>query len=135
MEIGVDCSWIVDYSEVSADSQVVHYLRQGTHRQPTTILRGSGVLAGSAKHLNENTRADVSRRPGMVRGRHACEEVQHHRRDGYSHHCSRSCEASGGRRTDSLRELKHTRYALNIPASDIPNISIDEDDELSFSNR
>jgi Fic family protein len=32
-------------------------------------------------------------------------------------------------------ELKHTRYALNIPASNIPNISIDENGRLSFSTR
>jgi Fic family protein len=32
-------------------------------------------------------------------------------------------------------ELKHTRYALNIPASNIPDISIDESGRLTFSNR
>ena len=32
-------------------------------------------------------------------------------------------------------ELKHTRYALNIPASNIPNVSINEDGKLSFLNR
>jgi Fic family protein len=32
-------------------------------------------------------------------------------------------------------KLKHTRYALNIPDSNVPDISIDEDGKLSFSNR
>ena len=32
-------------------------------------------------------------------------------------------------------ELKHTRYALNIPASNIPDISIDANGKLSFSTR
>jgi len=32
-------------------------------------------------------------------------------------------------------ELKHTRYVLNVPASNIPDISIDEKGRLSFSSR
>ena len=32
-------------------------------------------------------------------------------------------------------ELKHTRYTLNLPTSDIPDISIDQEGRLSFSNR
>jgi hypothetical protein len=31
-------------------------------------------------------------------------------------------------------ELKHTRYALNIPASNTPDISINENGKLSFLN-
>jgi hypothetical protein len=32
-------------------------------------------------------------------------------------------------------ELKHTRYALKIPASNIPDISIDENGKLLFSSQ
>jgi Fic family protein len=32
-------------------------------------------------------------------------------------------------------ELKHTRYTLNVPASNIPDVSIDEAGRLSFSNQ
>jgi hypothetical protein len=70
-----------------------------------------------------------------VRGRYECEEVQHNRRNGYSHYGSRTARAGSVGALIRSGELKHTRYALNIPASNNPDISMDRQRKAVFLDR